>query len=130
MLPRQHRLSDGRELNIAARSGTRFGCRNVVVSTSARPEPDAEARFGFIVSKKVGNAVARNLVKRRLREIAWSRIKAGERGVDVVVRALPASHAAEQAQLAKDVAKGIRRSGIQSGFAPKTSDATNMRGPA
>jgi len=33
-----------------------------------RPEP--VVRVGFTVSKKVGNAVARNRVRRRLREIA------------------------------------------------------------
>jgi ribonuclease P protein component len=39
------------------------------------------ARFGFTVSKKVGNAVERNRVRRRLREIvrlsAASRLRAG-----------------------------------------------------
>ncbi|MDD0859657.1 ribonuclease P protein component [Arthrobacter alpinus] len=57
------------------RSGVRNGRRNVVlymVSTS-----DAEpSQIGFIVAKTVGNAVTRNLVKRRLREIVVETIKA------------------------------------------------------
>jgi ribonuclease P protein component len=36
----------------------------------ATDRPPSSVRVGFTVSKKVGNAVARNRVRRRLREIA------------------------------------------------------------
>lgn len=110
MLPREHRVRDGRELNIIVRSGTRKGCRNFVVSTIVHPGGEnGPARFGFIVSKKVGNAVARNVVKRRLREAAWQQISDGLHSVDVVVRALPSSSSASYAALAKDLDQGLRR---------------------
>ena len=111
MLPREHRLRDGGELNNTVRSGTRFGCRNFVVSTVVHPdEGERPARFGFIVSKKVGNAVTRNLVKRRLREAAWLQIKGGLTGVDVVVRALPPAPDAAWDRLVRDLDKGLRKS--------------------
>lgn len=112
MLPRAHRLSDGRELNSTARSGTRKGCRNFVVSTLVHPEESTRAtRFGFIVSKQVGNAVVRNRVKRRLREAAWEVIGTGElTGADVVVRAFPSSATADYAKLRKDLFSCLRRS--------------------
>lgn len=111
MLPREHRLSDGRELNKTARSGIRTGCRNFVVSTLVHPDGQSEtARFGFIVSKKVGNAVTRNLVKRRLREAAWSMLRVDRlSGVDVVVRALPAAAEADYAKLDRDLKKCVSR---------------------
>jgi ribonuclease P protein component len=48
-------------------------------------------RFGVIVSKAVGNAVNRNLVRRRLRALGRGRVDAGGRGEDVVIRVLPGS---------------------------------------
>jgi ribonuclease P protein component len=52
-------------------------------------ELDAPVRFGFIVSKAVGNAVTRNLVRRRLRAIAHELLPSLGSGTDVVLRALP-----------------------------------------
>ncbi len=52
-----------------------------------RDEGEAEGiRVGFTCSKKVGNAVARNRAKRRLREIARLRLPTeGRDGVDYVL---------------------------------------------
>jgi len=63
---------------------------------------DQPSVFGFIVSKAVGNAVTRNLVKRRLREIAARILEEYPLGVLVVVRALPPSGGADFAALTKD----------------------------
>lgn len=54
-------------------------------------ESGAPARFGFVVTKKVGNAVTRNLVRRRLKAVARELVDGGLAGLDVVVRAMPAS---------------------------------------
>ncbi len=72
------------------RAGRRRG--GAILTTHIAPSsPEAPARFGFIVSKAVGSAVTRNLVKRRLRAIAAIGLAAGLVGTEVVVRALPSS---------------------------------------
>jgi ribonuclease P protein component len=68
-------------------------------ATIAADEP---SRFGFIVSKAVGNAVTRNLVKRRLREAAALALENQGTGLAVVVRALPAAASADWEQLLGD----------------------------
>ncbi|GAA5191357.1 hypothetical protein GCM10023346_10830 [Arthrobacter gyeryongensis] len=60
------------------------------------------SRIGFIVSKAVGNAVTRNLVKRRLREAGALSLKGHGTGLAVVVRALPAAATASWDQLLTD----------------------------
>ena len=50
-----------------------------------RPNGLGVTRIGFSVSKRIGNAVARNLVKRRLREV--TRATAVEAGFDIVIAA-------------------------------------------
>jgi len=53
---------------LAAASGTKVPASAVVLQARQRTD-DGPARCGFTVSKKVGNAVERNRVRRRLREI-------------------------------------------------------------
>lgn len=72
-------------------------------------ELDGPARFGFIVSKSVGNAVQRNLVRRRLKSIAHQHIVEGLTGVDVVIRARPQSLHASFTQLEESVAGALVR---------------------
>lgn len=52
-------------------------------------DPDAPLRFGVVVSKTVGTAVARNRVRRRLKALGRGYVDAGRRGEDVVIRVLP-----------------------------------------
>ncbi len=65
---------------LAAASGIKSTATAFVLQARRRID-DGPARFGFTVSKKVGNAVERNRVRRRLREIVRgagsSRIRAG-----------------------------------------------------
>ena len=54
-----------------------------------RDESLTHARFGFIVSKAVGGAIKRNLVKRRLRSVAREIVLIEPSGYNAVIRALP-----------------------------------------
>lgn len=71
-------------------------------------EQDATSRVGFVVSKKVGNAVMRNRVKRQLRHLTRGLLAEQEQPVMAVVRALPAA-AVEQARLGSDLRAAWRR---------------------
>ena len=66
-------------------------------------------RFGFIVSKAVGNAVVRNKVRRRLRAAASQLLPNVQEGSDIVVRALADSATAEWNTLQAEIAEGIDR---------------------
>jgi len=89
VLPAPSRLRTPVDFRDTMRQGVRSGRSCVVVH--ARRVDGAPSRAGFIVSKAVGNAVIRNRVKRRLRHLAAAALPSTPFGVDVVVRALPAS---------------------------------------
>lgn len=68
------------------------------------------SRFGFAVGKRVGSAVVRNRVKRRLREIGWALDPPP--GWDIVVSARPLSATATFAALQDSLGGLMRRAGV------------------
>jgi ribonuclease P protein component len=74
---------------------------------TASAEPTA--RIGFVVSKAVGPAVTRNLVKRRLRHLCRERIETLPPGSLLVVRALPPAAQASYDELATELDRCLAR---------------------
>jgi ribonuclease P protein component len=68
------------------------------------------ARYGFIVSKRVGKAVIRNRVKRRLREIV--RLLPLKPGMDVVFSARPKAALVDFGTLRTDVIISLSYAGL------------------
>jgi ribonuclease P protein component len=64
-----------------------------------------QARFGFIVSKSVGVAVKRNLVRRRLKAVSYESLANVGAGTDVVIRALPGAAQASWATLRSEISE-------------------------
>ena len=60
-------------------------------------------RVGFTCSKKIGNAVVRNRVSRRLREIVRPHLETLPVGSAIVLRALPGIDEQPFAELREDV---------------------------
>ncbi len=53
---------------IALRNGRRWSTSTLILQSLTRADLDSNCRVGYTVTKKVGNAIVRNRIKRRLRE--------------------------------------------------------------
>lgn len=99
----RHRLRTGDEFRAVTRRGVRSARSHVVVHLDLLPEGPEAPRVGFVVSKKIGNAVVRNRVTRRLREIVRPHLETLPAGSAIVLRALPGIEAQPFAELREDV---------------------------
>lgn len=84
-----HRLHTGEQFRTITRGGVRSARSHVVVHLSLLPQDGDAPRVGFVVSKRIGNAVVRNRVTRRLREIVRPQFEGLPPGSAIVLRALP-----------------------------------------
>jgi ribonuclease P protein component len=120
VLATRNRLRTASDFSTTVRSGVRNGRRNVVLYTAAIAA-DEPSRIGFIVSKGVGNAVVRNLVKRRLREAGAASLREYGTGFAIVVRALPASASASWDQLLSDYNAALESTMARLGGRPRAA---------
>lgn len=107
MLAKANRITSADDYRVIVRKGAKVAGAHTVSYLRSR-ESGTDARFGFIVSKKVGGAVRRNLVRRRLKAASYEVLGddlagPGIAGVDVVVRALPSASAADWIALRSEV---------------------------
>ncbi|MBW2253057.1 MAG: ribonuclease P protein component [Deltaproteobacteria bacterium] len=103
--PRALRLRKSADFVRVQRAGRRLEVSHLVVRY--RPNQRAEPRFGLAVGRKVGNAVARNRVKRAIRE-AVRQERGSLGGVDVVFIARPSAARAGSAGIHEGVSAALQ----------------------
>ncbi len=108
-MQRHQRLRRRRDFAAVYRSGKAYTQGPLALRTRRNPDT-AVPRFGFAVGKRLGGAVARNRIKRRLREAAR---RSGARGqADVVVIARGASRDASYHDLESALHSLLQRAGL------------------
>lgn len=110
-LRRMQRLRSPRDFQRVRAQGRRVSGAVLLLGYVARSEPDDSGvtRIGFSVSRRVGGAVARNRVKRRLREVIRRKLARIAPGYDLVITARPGAADARMETLEQDVAVLLAR---------------------
>ena len=88
-MQRRHRLSRSRDFDAVYRQGRSTSTRFLVLYWFDRDEEPGDPRLGLAVPKAAGNAVARNKIKRQLREVWRERLESVPAGRDYVLIAKP-----------------------------------------
>lgn len=128
MPARHQRVTRGDDYRRIVRTGNRVGgafciayaVRRSSAGNDADPLP---ARFGYIVAKNVGDAVTRNLVRRRMKAVSEQLIHHGMSGVEIVFRALPAAAGAPFAALEREMRSAASRLAARVAGAAETTGA-------
>lgn len=99
-------------LRVSAK-GRRVAVHGLVLQALSRGD-DCAARVGFTVTKKVGNAVTRNRIRRRLKEV--TRLVLQQRpvvGVDLVLIGREATTGRPFAELMGDLGRALNKAGVR-----------------
>jgi ribonuclease P protein component len=89
MLARHLRLRRSQDFLRLREEGRRWQSDKLILNVLPNGLP--HNRFGFVVSRRIGNAVTRNRLKRRLRAVIQSWLPNLPDGFDVVVIARPSA---------------------------------------
>jgi ribonuclease P protein component len=103
------RLSDSPDFERVYRQGAAY--RGKLFSVHAFPNGFGTPRLGLSVSRRVGNAVTRNTVRRRLREVYYSALPEIPGDLDLVVSARPAAAEATFGELREEYIRSLRKLG-------------------
>jgi ribonuclease P protein component len=108
---RASRLSRASEFRLVKASGKSWTGRHIVLAILPREE-GTSPRIGIITTKRIGNAVCRNQVRRRIREIFRLNQYRIRKGFWLVVIARASSTRATSVELERDWLRLIERASI------------------
>jgi len=95
---------------LAANRGQRYPMPGFVLQVRPRGDGDAAIRVGYTVTKKIGNAVVRNRMKRRFRELARAHLPlAGIPGADHVLIGRAGGIERDFSALSDELARALRK---------------------
>ena len=120
MVSRNIRLRKRADFDSARSRGKRVS--DQLFALTAAPSGHPETRWGLAVSRRVGNSVVRNRVKRQIRESL--RLMPGDAGMDVIVSARPAVAGADSAAIRESLGKLALRVGL---LAPSADEAIGSK---
>jgi ribonuclease P protein component len=106
-LPRNCRLVRRSEYDVVYREGRRRTSREFTIFL--RPNGLEVSRFGWSIKKALGNAVRRNRIRRRLREILRLHRQEIATGWDIVIHPRSTAATAEFSPLAAELVKLVPR---------------------
>lgn len=110
-LGRKQRLKQGRDFARVRQSGQRVVSGCLIANWLTLP-PDSGSRLGVVVSRKVGNAVARSRTRRRVREAFRLHQNELLQPVDLVLVARPSIATREFAEVERDFLSALRKAGV------------------
>jgi ribonuclease P protein component len=112
---------------LAVRGGPRASCACFVIEAkTAADTRQSEPRFGFTVTKKLGNAVTRNRIRRRLKAAVTSVLTDHAKpGHDYVIIARAAAETRVFADLVSDVVHALKT--VHAGGAPNRSSSKGKK---
>ncbi|MFD2675076.1 ribonuclease P protein component [Gulosibacter bifidus] len=116
MLARHHRVTSGADYRRISRRGRRVGAPGFIVLAECSRDAASPTRFGFIITKRVGVAVVRNRMRRRLKAICFEALPLLPTGLSIVIRVFPESASIPYAQLRAEVRAALVKAAEQAGL--------------
>jgi len=110
VLPQDHRLTRAADFRRVYAEGQSWSNRLLVLYKA--PNGTAYSRFGFSVSRRIGQAVVRNRTKRRIREVVRLMYEQASSGYDVVLIARQGILRAEHGAIEQSVLHLFRLAGV------------------
>lgn len=109
-MKQKYRVQKNERFQEVRRNGRSYSNKTLVLCVLENQQ--SYSRFGFSVSKRIGNAVVRNRIKRRLREAMRLRMDQIESGWDIVFIARNSIRFADYHEIDKACARLLRRANL------------------
>ncbi|MFQ5611276.1 MAG: ribonuclease P protein component [Anaerolineae bacterium] len=109
-MERRYRLRRNADFQRVRREGKAWSHRLIVLVSL--PNHLANNRYGFVVSKRLGKAVRRNLIKRRMREVVRLHQEEISQGWDLVFIARQPTSISSFREIEQAIENLLRRSGL------------------